>query len=100
MGKEKRRKEGEGGMIHFLWPVAFDHSRALLSVVRQPITSVTSRWAPVLPLHIYRKSKKKITQELYKKKLQNLETRRREGRRERGTNRRICVPLSGCTKSR
>ena len=61
MGKEKRRKEGEGGMIHFLWPVAFDHSRALLSVVRQPITSVTSRWAPVLPLHIYRKSKK-ITQ--------------------------------------
>ena len=30
MGKEKRRKEGEGGMIHFLWPVAFDLRAALL----------------------------------------------------------------------
>ena len=43
MGKEKGKKEGEGWMIHFLWPVAFDHRRALLSVVLQPITSVTSR---------------------------------------------------------
>ena len=30
MGKEERRKEVEGGMIHFLWPVAFDLRRALL----------------------------------------------------------------------
>ena len=59
MGKEKGRKEGEEGMIHFLWPVAFDHRRALLSVVRQPLTSVTSRWAPVCFHRIFIDNQKK-----------------------------------------
>ena len=45
MGKEKRRKEGEGGMIHLLWPVAFDSGALFLCLfqIEQSIYGINKR---------------------------------------------------------
>ena len=84
--KREGWKEGKGGMIHFLWPVAFGHRCALLSVKRQPITSMTSCWAPVCFHRIFIEGQKKYNkQNKIKKSITNHRIWR--GDEERGEGR-------------